>query len=190
MTTKYLARVMQLVGLLAVATAIALGGGIAQVTAAAEPADVQMCHVTGNGSFHLISVDGHAEPAHRAHGDGRPGESVPGDTTLVFDAECKQVLRQVGPPLLACPCWNTYTQTSLVSLLTSVQGTPSCAKSGFYVSLTPDHGVTTSLYVSTSGICVLRRNGQDVFLGLTAADVNTCMAEATALLPSISWCPQ
>ena len=189
MTTKYLARVMQLVGPLAVATAIALGGGIAQVTAAAEQADVQMCHVTGNGSFHMISVDGHAEPAHRAHGDGRPGESVPGDTTLVFDAECKQVLRPVAPSLLACRCWNTYTQTSLVSLLTAVQGTPSCARSALYVSLTPDQGVT-SLYVSTSGFCILRRNGQNVVFGLTAADANICMAEATALLPSISWCPQ
>ena len=28
-----------------------------------------VCHVTGNGSFHQISVDVHAVPAHLQHGD-------------------------------------------------------------------------------------------------------------------------
>jgi len=188
MTTRSLARMIQLCSLLAVATAIALGGGIARVAAAAQPADVQMCHVTGNGSFHMISVDGHADQAHRAHGDGRPGESVPGSTTLVFDAECQQVLRPVAPSLLACPCWNTYTQASLLSLLTSGQTTPFCAKSALHVALTPNNGAT-ALFV-TSGFCMLKANGQSVALSLTAANTNTCMAEATALVPSISWCPQ
>ena len=39
---------------------------------------VELCHRTGNGSYHLLSVDVHAEPAHRAHGDAKIGEAVPG----------------------------------------------------------------------------------------------------------------
>jgi hypothetical protein len=30
---------------------------------------VAVCHVTGNGSFHQISVSVHAVPAHLQHGD-------------------------------------------------------------------------------------------------------------------------
>ncbi len=49
---------------------------------------VQLCHATGNGSYHLISVSVSAEPAHRAHGDAKPGEAVPGRPGLVFTASC------------------------------------------------------------------------------------------------------
>ena len=48
---------------------------------------VELCHRTGNGSYHLISISVSAEPAHRAHGDARIGESVPGGTG-VFGAGC------------------------------------------------------------------------------------------------------
>ena len=41
---------------------------------------VSFCHSTGNGSYHLIDVSLDAEPAHRAHGDGKIGDPVPGDT--------------------------------------------------------------------------------------------------------------
>jgi hypothetical protein len=30
---------------------------------------VLVCHVTGNGTFHVIDIDKHALPAHQAHGD-------------------------------------------------------------------------------------------------------------------------
>ena len=43
---------------------------------------VELCHRTGNGSYHLISVDVSAEPAHRAHGDGKIGETIPGTGTF------------------------------------------------------------------------------------------------------------
>jgi hypothetical protein len=49
---------------------------------------VSLCHVTGNGRYHLIEVAASAEPAHIAHGDGYPGEKVPGEAPLVFDDEC------------------------------------------------------------------------------------------------------
>ena len=52
---------------------------------------VSLCHSTGNGSYHLIDVSVNAEPAHRAHGDGKIGDPVPGDTTKVFDRDCRPV---------------------------------------------------------------------------------------------------
>ena len=53
-----------------------------------EGPKVQLCHRTGNGSYHLIEVSINAEPAHRAHGDGKIGDAVPGNAGKVFDAAC------------------------------------------------------------------------------------------------------
>ena len=55
-------------------------------TETTEP-KVELCHRTGNGSYHLISVGVSAEPAHRAHGDAKIGEAVPNGTG-VFGAAC------------------------------------------------------------------------------------------------------
>jgi hypothetical protein len=35
---------------------------------------VTLCHVTGNGSFHQITVSVHAMPAHLRHGDVLPDD--------------------------------------------------------------------------------------------------------------------
>ena len=51
-------------------------------------ARVQLCHVTGNGRYQLLEVSVSAEPAHRAHGDGKIGEAVPGMSGKVFGAGC------------------------------------------------------------------------------------------------------
>jgi hypothetical protein len=53
-----------------------------------ESPKVQLCHRTGNGSYQLIEVSINAEPAHRAHGDGKIGEAVPGSPGKVFGAGC------------------------------------------------------------------------------------------------------
>jgi hypothetical protein len=53
-----------------------------------EGPKVELCHRTGNGSFNLIEVSTSAEPAHRAHGDGKIGEAVPGNPGKVFGAGC------------------------------------------------------------------------------------------------------
>jgi uncharacterized repeat protein (TIGR01451 family) len=53
-----------------------------------EGPKVQLCHRTGNGSYHLIEVNVDAEPAHRAHGDGKVGEAVPGSPGEVFTPTC------------------------------------------------------------------------------------------------------
>jgi hypothetical protein len=54
---------------------------------------VSLCHREGNGDHHLIDVSVNAEPAHRAHGDAKVGETVPGTQRQVFDANC----RPIGP---------------------------------------------------------------------------------------------
>jgi hypothetical protein len=51
-------------------------------------AKVQLCHRTGNGSYHMIEVSVSAEPAHRGHGDAKAGEAVPGSPGQVFTADC------------------------------------------------------------------------------------------------------
>lgn len=54
---------------------------------------VQVCHRTGNGTFHLITVGAPAVPAHLAHGDGFPGQAVPGRTDgASFAADCSIVV--------------------------------------------------------------------------------------------------
>lgn len=52
-----------------------------------EGQKVELCHRTGNGSYHLISVGVAAEPAHLAHGDGKPGQPVPNGSGR-FSASC------------------------------------------------------------------------------------------------------
>jgi hypothetical protein len=49
---------------------------------------VDVCHLEGNGSFHLINVSDNAFDQHLAHGDWSPGDPVPGMNHYVFDGEC------------------------------------------------------------------------------------------------------
>ena len=58
------------------------------VASGQEGQKVSLCHRTGNGDFHLITVSIDAEPAHLAHGDGFPGGAVPGQPGKVFTATC------------------------------------------------------------------------------------------------------
>ena len=65
------------------------GGNAAIVEEVRTSGKVSLCHSTGNGSYHMIEVAASAEPAHRAHGDGKVGDPVPADATMVFDASCQ-----------------------------------------------------------------------------------------------------
>ena len=56
---------------------------------------VSICHRTGTGTYHMIDISQSAEPAHRAHGDGKVGDPVPGEQKMVFDQSC----RAVGPAI-------------------------------------------------------------------------------------------
>lgn len=72
--------------MIAAGTAMAL---MALGVASAAPAPkVDVCHMEGNGSFHLINVSENALPAHLAHGDGLPGQAVPEREHYVFGDDC------------------------------------------------------------------------------------------------------
>ena len=49
---------------------------------------ISLCHRTGNGAYHLITISKSAEAAHRAHGDGQIGEAVPNQPGKVFGPGC------------------------------------------------------------------------------------------------------
>ncbi len=53
---------------------------------------VDVCHVTGNGSYILITIAEPALPAHLNHGDGQPGDPVSGMEGFVFDESCEPVI--------------------------------------------------------------------------------------------------
>lgn len=57
-------------------------------TAGLKASKVTLCHRRDNGTFGKISVSQSAVPAHRAHGDGAPGDVVPGAPGNVFTASC------------------------------------------------------------------------------------------------------
>ena len=69
------------------------GGSATIVNENRSSGKVSLCHRTDSGEYHLIDVSVNAEPAHRAHGDAKVGEPVPGTQRQVFDANC----RPVGP---------------------------------------------------------------------------------------------
>jgi hypothetical protein len=61
--------------------------GVAPTTET-EGQKIQICHRTGSGRFNLLEISVNAEPAHRAHGDGKIGEPVPDSPGKVFGAGC------------------------------------------------------------------------------------------------------
>jgi len=64
---------------------------------------VSDCHITGNGSYHLITISINALPAHIAHGDGQPGDPIPNMTGFVFGPNCTPTV--APPPELAIGCY-------------------------------------------------------------------------------------
>jgi hypothetical protein len=76
---------------------VQVNGSAATVTSdVRSESKVTLCHSTGNGEYHSISVSDSAEPAHRAHGDGKVGDRVPGTTLMTFDQNCKVIGPSVG----------------------------------------------------------------------------------------------
>jgi hypothetical protein len=60
--------------------------------ATAAPGKVDLCHVTGNGSYRPINVSVNALAAHLRHGDvQQPNGAVPGVPGAVLDASCAVV---------------------------------------------------------------------------------------------------
>ena len=78
-------------------TATSTGGAVTDTDAShylgVEPDEesgpkVDLCHRTGAGFYVSISVAVSAEPAHRAHGDGKIGEPVTGQPGKTFGSGC------------------------------------------------------------------------------------------------------
>lgn len=101
---------------------------------------VQTCHRTGHGTFHLISIDSNAVPAHVAHGDGSPGDAVPNMSGFIFGPDCTPI---AAPPAdLPAGCY------------TLVNNPPFIASVDILYSGTIDIlGNVTAFFDSTDGTC-------------------------------------
>jgi hypothetical protein len=85
------------------AITIAMSTDFTAASSTAPEDKVQVCHKTGNGSFHLISISINAESAHIAHGDGRPGDPVPNMAGFIFGDNCTPTT--APPDDLATGCY-------------------------------------------------------------------------------------
>ncbi len=65
---------------------------------AAKAGKVNVCHITGDGTYRLINISKNAEPAHIAHGDAVPG-SVVGTKYVADDCSLKDTTRVESSPL-------------------------------------------------------------------------------------------
>ena len=57
---------------------------------------IDVCHMEGNGTYHLINIAEAAFQSHIDHGDASPGDIVPGGTQFSFADDCTLIP--------ACPC--------------------------------------------------------------------------------------
>lgn len=67
---------------------VRIDGANAAIVSDLRSAKVTLCHREDSGSYHGINVSVNAEPAHRAHGDGKIGDPVPAAPTMKFDSNC------------------------------------------------------------------------------------------------------
>jgi hypothetical protein len=72
-------------------TVALLTSGMLGAVAQASAEKVDVCHSLGNGSYILINISANALAAHLAHGDGQPGDPVPGMEGKEFDEACNVV---------------------------------------------------------------------------------------------------
>ena len=132
---------------------------------------VSLCHHTGSGEYHLIDVSVNAEPAHRAHGDAKVGEPVPGTQRQVFDASC----RPVGPA---------------VTIEKSTNGEDADNAPGPSIlvgsAVTWRYVVTNTGTTNLTGVVVVDDQGVSVSCGgqttLSAGQVMTCTGTGVATL--------
>lgn len=72
---------------------------VVAVPAYAKANKADVCHVEGNGSYHLINVSTNAVPAHLAHGDGLPSEAVPRMSEgYYFTDKCGVAFKDITAP--------------------------------------------------------------------------------------------
>ena len=130
---------------------------------------VQVCHKTGNGSFHLISIDINALSAHINHGDGQPGDPIPNNPGFIFGPNCTPTV--APPPELPIGC---YTLVNTPPNVASVDI--------FYMGPIDTLGNTTDFFGSTNGTC----SGASIFdpfdAIIAAANQTDALTKCTALV--------
>jgi hypothetical protein len=144
-------------------------------TVASKPAfaqKVQDCHITGNGSYHLITISINALSSHIAHGDGQPGDPIPNMSGFVFGPNCTPTL--APPPELPIGCYELVNDPS--------QGSPSFDV--FYFGPIDILGNFTFFFGSANGTCSGTGTsglGDGIIAASNFADaVNKCNALAGA----------
>lgn len=68
------------------------------ISVSAKPAaekKVDICHLEGNGSYHLVNVSTNAVQAHLDHGDGLLDNSVTRGDDIIFNSDCSVSLVKV-----------------------------------------------------------------------------------------------
>jgi len=108
--------------------------------ASAQDQKVQVCHKAGNGTFHLISIDVNALAAHVSHGDGKPGDPVPGMPGLIFGPNCTPTV--APPPELPIGCYTLVNNPPNIATLDL-----------FYMGPIDTLGNITDFFGSTNGTC-------------------------------------
>jgi hypothetical protein len=73
-------------------------------SASRAPALVEVCHAAADASWLLLRLPEEAAAAHlERHADGRPGDLVPGNPSLVFTADCSTAQAEILAPVLISP---------------------------------------------------------------------------------------
>ncbi|MQA31941.1 MAG: hypothetical protein GEU82_19255 [Luteitalea sp.] len=148
---------------------------------------VNICHRTnGDTPFILITVDDHALAGHVDHGDGYPGQPVPGQSGNVFGTDCQVVTA------LACPCWANLTEAQLVTILSTEFGVrqADCTGANNDVFARGIDGNSTEIAaMQTDMSCTLRTSTNNVSMtSLPASVFDVCLTQARKVIQQLSVC--
>ena len=72
----------------AIVVQIQLSGSSVVIVSEVREGKLTLCHAESGSRYHSIVVAESSEPAHRAHGDGKIGDPVPGKPNRTFAADC------------------------------------------------------------------------------------------------------
>lgn len=153
------------------ATILIAGLAFTMVSSRAFAQKVQVCHKTGNGSFHLISIDINALSAHTNHGDGKPGDPIPNDPGFIFGPNCTPTV--APPPELPIGCYTLVNNPPAVATVDA-----------FYMGPIDTLGNTTFFFDSTNGTCSGTATFDPFDALIAAANLTDAQTKCTALVGS------
>jgi hypothetical protein len=110
---------------------------------ASKAGKVNVCHITGNGTYRLINISKNAQPAHLDHGDALPG-SLAGTKFVAEDCSLQDTTRVESPALNFGPLgWGGW---SCPSGTTVVGGGYEPADAAVLISEAAKEGSASGLY--------------------------------------------